>query len=295
MSKPDRSIGLVEKGDRRQIHIAPKSAGEVSRVPAAIVLLAFHNVVQNCFLNERGYVTGNAFVASALLDIGRSSGLSWADMGFHRGDVQSGMRMAVRASVLASATLLAAAVYPQTRPVLRDERAVLRHWSQLPEHVFIRFPVGTAFFEEVAFRGVLPALFARRRSTFGADAISAGLFALWHVIPTTRAISGNEVATRLSTGKRIAAIIAGAVAAGASGLAFSRMRRTTGSLLAPWLVHSSVNSLMYMASVAVTHSTLRRSGRSSNLSRAVDETEKKSLVGDHDARVKCWRPEGRTG
>ena len=45
-----------------------------------------------------------------------------------------------------------------------------------------RIPVGTAVFEEVAFRGVLPGLIARTTTEPAAVGLSSLLFGLWHVL-----------------------------------------------------------------------------------------------------------------
>jgi membrane protease YdiL (CAAX protease family) len=72
---------------------------------------------------------------------------------------------------------------------------------------------------------------------------------LWHLIPSGRALSGNPLSRGMSVAQRSAFILGGSMAAGASGLGLGGVRRNTGSLLAPWLIHSSFNSLSYLAGV----------------------------------------------
>ncbi|HEX6286081.1 MAG TPA: CPBP family glutamic-type intramembrane protease, partial [Acidimicrobiia bacterium] len=52
----------------------------------------------------------------------------------------------------------------------------------------------------------------------------------------------------------IAAALGGSAAAGVAGLGLSWLRRRTGSLLAPWLVHATVNSAAYLAGVVRSRS-----------------------------------------
>jgi membrane protease YdiL (CAAX protease family) len=216
----------------------------------ALGVLATHNLVQNLFLNERGYVTGNLAVSGLLVGAGRSAGLSWEEMGLHPGDVRKAFRMGARASATIGAAALLALSGPKTRSFLLDERAMAGTGREVLERTLIRFPVGTALFEEVAFRGVLPALLRQTRGPAWAEAISATAFGLWHLIPTRHALSGNPLREGMPTGRRAAVILGGSAVAGFAGLGFSRMRRETGSLLAPWLTHTSYNILSYLAAVA---------------------------------------------
>jgi membrane protease YdiL (CAAX protease family) len=218
-------------------------------VRTALGVLAAHNLVQNLFLNERGYVTGNLAVSGLLVGVGRASGLSWDEMGFRSGDFRLGLRLGARASATGAAVALLALAHPRTRALLRDERAVVRSSRQMWGRVLLRFPVGTALFEEVAFRGVLPALLRQTRRPGSAEALSAAAFGLWHLIPSGRALSGNPLSRGMSVAQRSAFILGGSMAAGASGLGLGGVRRNTGSLLAPWLIHSSFNSLSYLAGV----------------------------------------------
>jgi membrane protease YdiL (CAAX protease family) len=121
--------------------------------------------------------------------------------------------------------------------------------SAVWRRALIRFPLGTALFEEVAFRGVLPAMLGRCHRPLASDAMSAAVFGLWHLIPATRALAGNPLGRGISPGRKLAVVLGGSAAAGAAGLALSRLRRETGSLYAPWLIHSSFNTLSYLAGV----------------------------------------------
>lgn len=216
---------------------------------AALVVLGVHNVVQNVLLNERGYVTGNLVVSGVLAEIGRSAGLGWADMGLGAGDVRKGLRFGGGVAGVGALCAASALSHPKTRMALRDDRALAESWDEMWYRTLIRFPLGTALFEELAFRGVLPGLFRASRRPWTAEAVSAAAFGLWHMIPTNRALSSNPLGREMSLSRRLAGIVAGSAAAAVSGLGLSWMRRATGSLLAPWLAHSSFNILSYLAGV----------------------------------------------
>jgi uncharacterized protein len=228
-------------------------------IRTALVLLGAHNLVQNLGLNERGYVTGNLVVTGLLVGVGRASGLGWGEMGLHPGDVRRGLRIGWRASAAVATVALLALAHPRTRALLRDERASVATGRAVWRRALLRFPVGTALFEEVAFRGVLPALFRQTHHPVPAEALTGVVFAAWHLIPTDRALAGNPLRLELPGARRILVIGGGSVAAGAATIPLGWARRATGSLLAPWLIHSSFNSLSYLAAVAAVRGGLRGS------------------------------------
>ncbi len=212
-------------------------------------LLACHNLVQNYLLNERGYVTGNLAVSGVLVAIGHRAGLAWDEMGLHPARYRHGLRTGAWAAAGATAAALIALGHPGIRNLLLDERAAPTSGASVWRRALARFPLGTALFEEVAFRGVIPALLRQRHRLLTAETLSAGAFAIWHLIPTYRALAGNPLGEAMSPGRRAAAGTVGAAAAGVFGLGFSWMRRRSGTLVAPWLAHASLNTLSYLAGV----------------------------------------------
>jgi membrane protease YdiL (CAAX protease family) len=219
------------------------------RVRTALVILAAHNLVQNSFLNERGYVSGNLVVSGLLVGVGRAAGLRWDEMGLGPGDVRRGLRIGAQVSAAAAALAVFALGNTRTRAFFSDERATVASGAAIWRRALLRFPLGTALFEEVAFRGVLPALMRQTHRPGPAEALSAAFFGLWHLIPTGRALSGNRLGLGMPTARRGVVIIGGSAVAAASALALGWTRRITGSILAAWLIHAGFNSLSYLAGV----------------------------------------------
>jgi hypothetical protein len=219
------------------------------RVRTALVILAAHNLVQNSLLTERGYVSGNLMVSGLLVGVGRAAGLRWDEMGLGPGEVRRGLRIGARVSAATAALAVFALGNPRARAVFSDERATVATGAAVWRRALVRFPLGTALFEEVAFRGVLPALMRQTHRSGPAEAMSAAFFGLWHLIPASRALSGNPLGLGMPTTRRGVVIMGGSAVAAASGLALGWTRRTTGSLLAPWLIHAGFNSLSYLAGV----------------------------------------------
>lgn len=214
---------------------------------SALWLIAGHNLIQNTVLNERGYVAGNLVVTGTMVGLGRASGLSLVDMGISRRASYKDLRLVgLAAAVTAGATLVALS-HPRLRDLLGDERARDTSADVIAQKTLVRFPIGTALFEELTFRGVLPALVSE--SNWVGDMISAGVFGLWHVIPTARVLPGNPVSSNLTAGQRAFAVLAGSASTALAGLALSILRRRSGNILVPWLAHTAFNTLTYLAGV----------------------------------------------
>lgn len=104
----------------------------------------------------------------------------------------------------------------------------------------VGIPIGTAWCEEVLFRGALLALWdrsiGRRRSTM----LVSALFGLWHV--------GAELARAGGFGP---GILVGVVATAlASAFVLCPLRRRTGGLAVPVALHAAVNAAVLAATVA---------------------------------------------
>jgi membrane protease YdiL (CAAX protease family) len=118
--------------------------------------------------------------------------------------------------------------------------------------VLVRLPLGTALFEEVAFRGVVEGVWRRsgasRREAVTAAAVA---FGLWHLIPGTQALNGNPLDARVGTARSRAGVVTvGAFLTGLASLGLSGLRERSGSLAAPWLTHAAINSAMYLSGVS---------------------------------------------
>lgn len=210
----------------------------------AIGMIAGYNVVQNTFLIERGYVTGNVVVGAALIGLGRRSGSSLEQMGLIPRLTSDGRRFMAAAATTAIITIAAGVAHPKTRTFFRDERARGESWQDVRHNTLIRFPLGTAMFEEVVFRGVLPPLLAR--SEKAGDLLSSALFGLWHVIPTARVLGGSPLG---GSANPVRTVAAGSAAAGVGGFLLACARRKSDSTILPWMLHSLLNITIYLGGV----------------------------------------------
>jgi membrane protease YdiL (CAAX protease family) len=160
--------------------------------------------------------------------------------------------MAGIASVVLVAPLYVLALLEPTAQLIADERVAELSASQVAFQALIRIPLGTALFEEFAFRGVLFGLFSRRGFLFGAVASSVP-FGLWHIRPAMEAVDANAPDAHASL---VGLLVFSAVAVTAvAGLGFCWLRRRGGGILAPTVLHAGVNSLSLVAS-AIAHALL---------------------------------------
>ena len=100
-------------------------------------------------------------------------------------------------------------------------------------------PLKTVFFEEAAFRGLLPAILGRQgRSEKFILGVSSAAFGLWHVRPAL-AMGGFALGQFFVPG--FAVVIVTVLATAAAGAFLYLLRRRSDSLLAPVLVHWFIN------------------------------------------------------
>ncbi|MGF1666491.1 MAG: CPBP family intramembrane glutamic endopeptidase [Acidimicrobiia bacterium] len=218
--------------------------------PASVVLAAVgaYNAIQNLVVPERWYVPANMVVTAGLVAYARRSGVSYTELGLSRGDLGRGLRMgAGMVASTALATTLAAAS-PRFSQVLLDGRARGHNRADVATQLLLRFPLGTALYEEVAFRGVLKALWTRRSGERTARTVTAAAFGAWHILPTARLypdMAGGR--SESPVGERAAATVAGVAITTVAGLLFDRLRARSGSLVAPWLAHLGFSAVSYVA------------------------------------------------
>lgn len=219
----------------------------------AVTALGLSNLATNRVLPDAAYVPWSLALAAALLGLADRAGVDRRELGTAADDATRGA-LAGAVGVAAVAAGYELAVRASTGGALHDRRATSLSPARARREALVRIPLGTVVAEEVAFRSVLPALLAARDGrTRTADALAALLFGLWHVLPSRDLVTANDgasaVAARLGpTGTTTAAVVSTAVA----GAGLLALRRRTGHLLAPMLVHWATNALGIVAARRVT-------------------------------------------
>ena len=201
-------------------------------------LVVYNNVIAAQGWHRRWYTPVNASAAAASLAVAAASGLTAEDLGLGRGRWLPGRLGSLLAAATAAGWLAAAAV-PSARPVLDDKRISGLDGRGVAYQTLIRIPVGTAAWEEIAFRGVLQAMLRRVMSEPAAIAVTSGVFGLWHIRPTAGALSVNGLAN--DRRQAVTGVAAGVAVTAAGGAVLSWLRARSGRLAAPVALHIAIN------------------------------------------------------
>ena len=218
----------------------------------ALVVVLVSLVVVNVWVHvgpRRAHLVTGPLGAVALLAVGRVAGLSWASLGLSVNQLLPGLAYGGAAAGAIALVYVVGMALPVTRRAFLDTR------YQIPMRAavlmsLVTIPLATVVFEEVAFRSVLWGLLEADHGTAVATALTSVLFGLWHVLP---ALDVTGTSTAISDGgrpprRRVVLTILGTVLFTAlAGVVFAELRRRSGSLVAPVLLHWATNGLAVVA------------------------------------------------
>ncbi|UOY02411.1 CPBP family intramembrane glutamic endopeptidase [Blastococcus sp. PRF04-17] len=220
-------------------------------VATAGVLAVWNNAVAQ---RLPSYVLGNAVATAALLTAARRAGLSWDELGLGRPALRRGLRWGAAPGALVGAGYATALAVPALRPLLRDARVAGLVGAEVASRALVRIPVGTVLWEEVAFRGVLLAALDRLLGPRTAVGASSALFGVWHIRPAAEGLRANGL-VRGPVGTAVA-VGSACLGTAAAGVLFAELRRRSGSLVAPALLHGAANVLGLLAAVRASRRSL---------------------------------------
>jgi uncharacterized protein len=219
----------------------------------ALVVVLATLVVLNVWVHlgpRQAHLVTGPVAALVLLAVARAAGLSWADLGLARGHLLRGALYGAAAAAAIAVVYAVAMAVPVTRRAFLDTRYRVPMRSAVLASL-VTIPLSTVVFEEIAFRSVLWGLIASDRGTGTATVVTSALFGLWHVLPamdvarTSTAIGGG----RRADGRRVLLTVLGTVVfTAAAGVVFAELRRHTGSVVAPLVLHWATNGLAVIAS-----------------------------------------------
>ncbi|WP_406632651.1 CPBP family intramembrane glutamic endopeptidase [Amycolatopsis sp. WGS_07] len=209
----------------------------------AVLLLAAATVLANRVLPGWAYPVCGAVTAAVLLALARFARVRWVEIGFSRAHLRRTLWFGLGGFAGVALGFGLAVAIPSLHVLFHDGRVGSHGFGQLLWLALVRIPLGTVLVEEVAFRGVLPALLGagerwRWWPVFGASA----LFGLWHLLPSL-ALTQNAAVHQTVGGLPLAMIsVLAMVAAAGAGVFLCWWRYTGRGLLAPMLVHLATNS-----------------------------------------------------
>ncbi len=217
-----------------------------------VALTGYANVIANRVLDSLWYIPFNLAILGVAVAIARHAGVTWIDMGLWRERLGRGLLVGgIVAAVIAVGIAIGVAI-PGPREFFYDDRVVDSSTALVVFNALVRIPIGTAFYEEMLFRGVLFGMFARKWAPLWAGLASSALFGLWHILPTIDTLDTNPAGDVFDglVGVIIAAFAAVAATA-VVGVGFLWLRLRANSTVAPILAHIATNSFALLAALLV--------------------------------------------
>lgn len=217
-------------------------------VVAVVVLMLMVNVAANKAVP--GYylfwTLGGSVVVLAL---GLLDDCTWGDLGLAPGTWIIGAIWGAVLMGLIFAVYAVGSTWRRTQSAFRDASIAGMSLPRLFWQSLVELPFGTVLFEEIAFRGVLWAMLARRYGVVWATVWSSILFGLWHILPSLDLHLRNERLAAVGGGgwwARTTAIGGSVITTAIGGVVFSLLRIGSGSLLAPMGLHWATNGWGYL-------------------------------------------------
>lgn len=216
----------------------------------AIVLLVISNIVANRVIPQWAYVPWNLSVAALLLYVSTRGGAGPVAIGL---SIRHWHRPVGVGLLLVGSTALVFAlgmIIPATSDAFLDTRIGGADLATMLFVILVQIPLGTVVLEEIAFRGVLPALMGaapairwRWVPVLGASL----LFGLWHILPSMGIGQANAaVGGTIGTNPWVtttAAVLSMTVA----GVLMCVMARLGKGVKTTMLLHWATNSLGFFA------------------------------------------------
>jgi membrane protease YdiL (CAAX protease family) len=174
------------------------------------------------------------------------SGVEAEEMGVSAKCLGRGVATGVAVGVPLSSIIAGVTLLSSTRGLYGSQQIKEASPGRAFYEAFVRIPAATALPEEFIFRGALSAALSRRHGAEFSVAASSLLFGLWHVGPALRQ-SGAKGYGLASVPQRVLHAAASVAGTALGGVGLALLRRRTGSLAAPWLVHAAVNGSGFLA------------------------------------------------
>jgi len=209
-----------------------------------VAVLVVSNIVVNRFLPAVAYVPWNLGVAALVVVLARTE-LAWPDLGLDRSTVRRSLRWGAAGAAAVAVVYVIALAVPATRSLFDDARAGDDGVRDLLYHALVQIPLGTVVLEEVAFRGVLPAVLGLRGVAgwrWPPVLAASLLFGLWHVLPSLDLAAANAGVQDAVGGSPVLTVTLAVLGTTIAGVFLCRWRWLGRGLLAPVLVHVATNS-----------------------------------------------------
>lgn len=225
------------------VSVPAKAHRRVPATVAVLVVLVTATVLVNLVLPGWAYPLCGLAVAAVLLGVARWSGLRASAIGLDARHLRRPVVFGLAGLAAIGLVFGVAVAVPALRGLFGSGPLETLGVGTLLWVTLIRIPLGTVLLEEIAFRGVLPALFgAGDRWRWPPVLVAAALFGLWHAFPSMTLLENATVSSAFGGVPVVVVSALTMLAAAVAGVALHWWRHTGRGLLAPMLVHLATNS-----------------------------------------------------
>jgi membrane protease YdiL (CAAX protease family) len=222
----------------------------------AVLVLAATTILANRVLPGWAYPVCGVVSAALLLALARAAGVPFRDLGLDLRTWRRSVAVGLAGAAVVGAVFGIALAVPAFRVAFHDGRVGHPDTATLLWIVLLRIPLGTVLIEEIAFRGVLPALFgAGERWRWGPVLGASALFGLWHALPSLALTRNAAVRSALGGLPEWAVSAVAMLAAAVAGVVFLWCRYQGRGVLTTILIHLATNCGGILLAVSVVSVT----------------------------------------
>jgi membrane protease YdiL (CAAX protease family) len=190
----------------------------------------------------------NLLSAAAISALAGRAGVRPEEQGLSRPAISRGLRSGGITSVLVALAMFTGAQSRSFRDLYRTGPSSHVRFRAVLAESLLRIPFVTALPEELMFRGGLLGLASRGTSRSRAATLTSLVFGLFHIAPTLRRIRAGSMLWQESRIPVWVRVLSNVSVTALAGLVLAALRYRSGSVLAPWLVHSTANATGLLAS-----------------------------------------------
>lgn len=228
--------------------VSDRTTAAIDIAAAAVGLAAAAHVVAGRATRTGRQVTLRLGAATAITLLARTARRDRSSLGLDPDDLRAGLAWGLGGAAVVAGGIAAAAGPGGATDSVRDERARRMTTASAVRYVTLVIPLGTVIPEELTFRGVLPALLRDDRApAWLPGLISSLLFGLWHVVSFRDLVRHNPGARRaVDRFGRAPVLAVHTVGLAAAGGMLDVIRRRSGHLVGPALVHLAANATGFL-------------------------------------------------
>lgn len=220
--------------------------GDFKGILPLMLFLFFYNNLVNLLPAEfhaKIYVPLNFFIIILLIIFSKKFfNLTFSELGYDSKYLVRGILYGLTSSLIIILLFISLLyLLPKLGFTIKPPIVMIGTEGDLLYKLLIRIPLGTAFFEENLFRGILYGCLIKKDSIRKSFFIISSFFAFWHIVPALKVINSNFHMGLSLVG--IIMFLTGIIGAFIAGLFFAILRYKGKSIIACIISHALINDL----------------------------------------------------